>query len=173
MSAASPASTSARRRSRSPWTAARLTYAADELDQLAIAYAVTVHKAQGSEYPAVVLPLLRQHGRMLRRNLLYTAITRARKLVVLLTEPEALERAVRDTSDLRRIDASSPSPQRPGNDRHEPRRNSTPGSTAATPIVRAAGALALDYFRDRATPGDRAQGPAGPGQHRRPRRSRS
>ncbi len=80
----------------------RLSYAADELDSLAIAYAVTVHKAQGSEYPAVVLPLLRQHGRMLRRNLLYTAITRARRLVVLLTEPEALERAVRDTSDLRR-----------------------------------------------------------------------
>jgi exodeoxyribonuclease V alpha subunit len=80
----------------------QLSYAADELDCLAIAYAVTVHKAQGSEYPAVVLPLLRQHGRMLRRNLLYTAITRARRLVVLLTEPEALERAVRDTSDLRR-----------------------------------------------------------------------
>jgi exodeoxyribonuclease V alpha subunit len=80
----------------------RLSYAADELDRLAIAYAVTVHKAQGSEYPAVVVPLLRQHGRMLRRNLLYTAITRARRLVVLLTEPDALERAVRDTSGLRR-----------------------------------------------------------------------
>ena len=79
-----------------------LSYAADELDQLAVAYAVTVHKAQGSEYPAVVVPLLRQHGRMLRRNLLYTAITRARRLVVLLTEPDALERAVRNTSDLRR-----------------------------------------------------------------------
>ena len=80
----------------------RLRYAGDEIDSLAIAYAVTVHKAQGSEYPAVVLPLLRQHGRMLRRNLLYTAITRARRLVVLLTEPEALERAVRESSDLRR-----------------------------------------------------------------------
>ena len=79
-----------------------LSYAADELDRLALAYAVTVHKAQGSEYPAVVLPLLRQHGRMLRRNLLYTALTRAPRLVVLLTEPDALERAVRDTSDLRR-----------------------------------------------------------------------
>lgn len=79
-----------------------LSYAADELDRLALAYAVTVHKAQGSEYPAVVLPLLRQHGRMLRRNLLYTALTRAQRLVVLLTEPDALERAVRDTSDLRR-----------------------------------------------------------------------
>jgi len=80
----------------------KLAYAADELDRLALAYAATVHKAQGSEYPAVVLPLLRQHGRMLRRNLLYTALTRAQRLVVLLTEPDALERAVRDTSDLRR-----------------------------------------------------------------------
>jgi exodeoxyribonuclease V alpha subunit len=80
-----------------------LAYGADEIDQLALAYAVTVHKAQGSEYPAVVVPLLRQHGRMLRRNLLYTAITRARHLVVLLTEPDALERAVWNTTDLRRI----------------------------------------------------------------------
>ena len=80
---------------------------ADELDQLAVAYAVTVHKAQGSEYPAVVVPLLRQHGRMLRRKLLYTAITRARRLVVLLTEPDALERAVRSTGDLRRTPCSA------------------------------------------------------------------
>jgi exodeoxyribonuclease V alpha subunit len=79
-----------------------LPYAAEELDRLVLAYAVTVHKAQGSEYPAVVVPILRQHGRMLRRNLLYTAITRARALVVLLTEPDALERAVRNTSDLHR-----------------------------------------------------------------------
>ena len=57
----------------------RLSYGGDELDQLAVAYAVTVHKAQGSEYAAVIVPLLRQHGRMLRRNLLYTAITRARR----------------------------------------------------------------------------------------------
>jgi exodeoxyribonuclease V alpha subunit len=79
-----------------------LRYAGDELDRLAPAYAVTVHKAQGSEYPAIVLPLLRQHGRMLRRNLLYTAVTRARRLAVLLTEPQALERAVRDAGDARR-----------------------------------------------------------------------
>ena len=99
----------------------QLSYAGDELDQLAVAYAVTVHKAQGSEYPAVVVPLLRQHGRMLRRNLLYTAITRARRLVVLLTEPDALERAVRDTSDLRRttllrqrLTNRNPAHERPG-----------------------------------------------------------
>jgi exodeoxyribonuclease V alpha subunit len=79
-----------------------LRYTGDELDRLAPAYAVTVHKAQGSEYPAIVLPLLRQHGRMLRRNLLYTAVTRARRLAVLLTEPEALERAVRDAGDAHR-----------------------------------------------------------------------
>ncbi|HEX6015920.1 MAG TPA: ATP-dependent RecD-like DNA helicase, partial [Geminicoccaceae bacterium] len=79
-----------------------LRYVGEELDQLAVAYAVTVHKAQGSEYPAIVLPLLRQHGRMLRRNLIYTAITRARRLVVLLTEPEALERAVHDLGGRRR-----------------------------------------------------------------------
>jgi exodeoxyribonuclease V alpha subunit len=53
-----------------------------------------VHKAQGSEYPAVVLVLAREHGRMLRRRLLYTAVTRAKRLLVLLAEPAALERAV-------------------------------------------------------------------------------
>lgn len=70
------------------------TYPYDGLDALAPAYAVTVHKAQGSEYPVVILPLLMQHGRMLRRNLVYTAITRAKRLVVLVAEPRALELAV-------------------------------------------------------------------------------
>jgi exodeoxyribonuclease V alpha subunit len=71
-----------------------LAYGFDELDNLVPAYAITVHKAQGSEYPAVVLPLARQQGRMLRRNLVYTAITRAKHLVVLLVEPGAIELAV-------------------------------------------------------------------------------
>lgn len=73
-----------------------LTYGFDELDALAPAFAATIHKAQGSEYPAVVLALARAHGRMLNRRLLYTAITRARRLVVLVAEPEALARAVRE-----------------------------------------------------------------------------
>ncbi|MCS6778906.1 MAG: ATP-dependent RecD-like DNA helicase [Geminicoccaceae bacterium] len=73
-----------------------LTYGFDELDALAPAFAATVHKAQGSEYPAVVLALARAHGRMLNRRLLYTAITRARRLVVLVAEPAALARAVRE-----------------------------------------------------------------------------
>ena len=73
---------------------APLTYGFDELDNLVPAYAITVHKAQGSEYPVVVLPLARQQGRMLRRNLVYTAITRAKRLVVLLVEAGALELAI-------------------------------------------------------------------------------
>lgn len=67
-----------------------------ELDELTLAYAVTVHKAQGSEYPAVVLPLLMQHYMMLQRNLLYTAITRAKKLVVIVGSKKALAVAIRN-----------------------------------------------------------------------------
>jgi exodeoxyribonuclease V alpha subunit len=78
-------------------------YAAADLGMLSMAYAVTVHKAQGSEYPAVVLVLLRQHGRMLRRRLLYTAISRARRLAVIVAEPDALERAVQDVGEQRRL----------------------------------------------------------------------
>jgi len=64
---------------------------------------VTVHKAQGSEYPAVVLPLLTQHYRMLQRNLLYTAITRARKLVVLVGSKKALAIAINNDKMQRRF----------------------------------------------------------------------
>lgn len=80
----------------------KLVYAFTELDRLAPAYAITVHKAQGSEYPVVVLPLVRQHGRMLKRNLVYTAITRAKRLVVLVAEPGALEIAVSGRPEPRR-----------------------------------------------------------------------
>ncbi|GLI34965.1 SF1B family DNA helicase RecD2 [Desulforhabdus amnigena] len=71
-------------------------YDFSELDELVLAYAVSVHKAQGSEYPAVVFPLLTQHYLMLQRNLLYTAITRARKLVVIVGSKKALAIAVRN-----------------------------------------------------------------------------
>ncbi len=66
------------------------------LDQLALAYACSIHKSQGSEYPAVVVPLHTQHYVMLERNLLYTALTRARRLVVLVGDPKALGLAVRN-----------------------------------------------------------------------------
>jgi len=65
-------------------------YESAELDELALAYAVSVHKSQGSEYPAVVVPIVTQHFVMLKRNLIYTALTRARKLAVILGGKKAL-----------------------------------------------------------------------------------
>ena len=61
-----------------------VSYGFGELDRLVPAYAATVHKSQGSEYPAVVIPIMTQHYAMLQRNLLYTGITRGKKLVVLV-----------------------------------------------------------------------------------------
>ena len=71
-------------------------YAFDELDTLALAYAATVHKSQGSEYAAVVIPVHTQHYVMLQRNLLYTAVTRGKRLVVLVGTRKALSLAVRN-----------------------------------------------------------------------------
>jgi exodeoxyribonuclease V alpha subunit len=79
-----------------------VTYDFSELDELVLAYAATVHKAQGSEYPAVVFPLLTQHYVMLQRNLLYTAMTRARKLVVIVGSRKALAIAVRNNQIQKR-----------------------------------------------------------------------
>ena len=72
----------------------RVPYEATDLDQLGLAYACSVHKSQGSEYPAVVLPLHTQHYTMLQRNLLYTAVTRGKRLVVVLGSRRALQLAV-------------------------------------------------------------------------------
>src|SRR5262249_3151860 len=66
-----------------------------ELDELTLAYATTIHKAQGSEYPAVVIPIVTQHYTMLQRNLLYTGLTRAKRLVVLIGQRKAIGIAVR------------------------------------------------------------------------------
>ncbi len=68
-----------------------------DLDALVLAYATSIHKSQGSEYPAVVIPLLTSHFVMLSRNLLYTAVTRARKLCVLVADPRALKLALAET----------------------------------------------------------------------------
>ncbi len=73
-------------------------YEIADLDALQPAYAISIHKSQGSEYPAVVIPLLTEHFVMLRRNLLYTAVTRARRLVVLVGSPRALSLALRESS---------------------------------------------------------------------------
>ncbi len=77
-------------------------YTLRELDTVVPAYAVTIHKSQGSEYPAVVIPLLMQHYIMLQRNLLYTGITRGKQLVVLVGQHEAVSTAVRSASARRR-----------------------------------------------------------------------
>jgi exodeoxyribonuclease V alpha subunit len=73
-----------------------------ELDALVPAYAVTIHKSQGSEYPAVVIPVMTQHYAMLQRSLLYTGITRGKKLVVLVGQKKAVAIAVRNVSGRRR-----------------------------------------------------------------------
>ena len=77
-------------------------YGLDELDELTLAYAATVHKSQGSEYPAVVIPVHTQHFVMLQRNLLYTAVTRGKRLVVLVGSRKALGLAVRNADVARR-----------------------------------------------------------------------
>jgi exodeoxyribonuclease V alpha subunit len=73
-----------------------VVYDFTDLDEIVLAYAVSVHKSQGSEYPVVVMPLLTQHYMMLQRNLLYTAITRAKKLVVIIGTKKALSIAIRN-----------------------------------------------------------------------------
>lgn len=82
-------------------------YDFDELDELAHAYAVTIHRSQGSEYPAVVIPVTTSAWMMLQRNLLYTAVTRAKKLVVLVGSRRAIAQAVRTVSAGRRFTALS------------------------------------------------------------------
>ena len=79
-----------------------VAYRLGELDELVLAYATTIHKSQGSEYLAVVLPLTTQHYPMLRRNLLYTGVTRGRRLVVIVGQPRAIAIAVRGGQSLRR-----------------------------------------------------------------------
>ncbi|AXG56412.1 exodeoxyribonuclease V [Streptomyces lincolnensis] len=82
-----------------------VAYEFDELDELAHAYAVTIHRSQGSEYPAVVIPVTTSAWMMLQRNLLYTAVTRAKKLVVLVGSRKAIGQAVRTVSAGRRCTA--------------------------------------------------------------------
>ena len=79
-----------------------VTYGFGELDTLVPAYAATIHKSQGSEYPAVVVPVMTQHYAMLQRNLLYTGVTRGKKLVVLVGQKKAVAIAVRNVSGRRR-----------------------------------------------------------------------
>ena len=79
-----------------------VTFGFGELDTLVPAYACTIHKSQGSEYPAVVIPVLTQHYAMLQRNLLYTGVTRGKRLVILVGQKKAVAIAVRNVSGRRR-----------------------------------------------------------------------
>ena len=73
-----------------------VTYDVTELDELVLAYATTIHKSQGSEYPVVVMPVLMNHFVMLQRNLIYTGITRAKKALVIVGTKRALAYAVKN-----------------------------------------------------------------------------
>ncbi len=77
-------------------------YEFDELDELAPAYAISIHKSQGSEYPAVVIPIMMQHYVLLQRNLIYTGATRGKKLVILVGESRALHMAVKNNKTRKR-----------------------------------------------------------------------
>ncbi len=80
-----------------------MAYEFGELDEISLAYATSIHKSQGSEYPAVVIPLAMQHYMLLERNLLYTAVTRGKQLVVIVGQPKALALAVRNVTSKRRM----------------------------------------------------------------------
>jgi exodeoxyribonuclease V alpha subunit len=79
-----------------------VSYDYTDLDEIILAYAISVHKSQGSEYPVVIIPILTQHYLLLQRNLLYTAITRGKKLVILVGTKKALAIAVRNNKQQRR-----------------------------------------------------------------------
>lgn len=80
----------------------RVAYETGDLDELRLAYAITIHKSQGSEFPAVIMPISMQHYVMLQRNLIYTGLTRGRKRVILVGEANALEMAIKNTGSLHR-----------------------------------------------------------------------
>jgi len=80
-----------------------VSYEVGELDELSLAYVITIHRSQGSEYPAVVIPVAMQHYMLLRRNLLYTGVTRGRSLVVVIGEVKALGMAVHSQRVVGRV----------------------------------------------------------------------
>ena len=82
-----------------------VVYDFNELDEVSLAYAITIHKSQGSEFPVIVMPLAMQYFLLLQRNLVYTGITRGRRLVVLVGQKKALQTAVRNASAVRRFTA--------------------------------------------------------------------
>jgi exodeoxyribonuclease V alpha subunit len=91
-----------------------VVYDFGELDEVSLAYAITIHKSQGSEFPAVVIPLATQQYLLLQRNLVYTGITRGKKLVVLIGQRKALGMAVRNNRTENRFSGLLPRLLTPG-----------------------------------------------------------
>lgn len=81
----------------------QITYESAELDELTLAYAISIHKSQGSEYPAIVVPIFMQHFMLLQRNLVYTALTRAKKLCIFIGQPKAIAMAINNNKEQKRI----------------------------------------------------------------------
>ena len=80
-----------------------ISYELSELDEIKLAYAITIHKSQGSEYPVVIIPMVMQHFTLLQRNLIYTAITRGKSLVILIGQKKAIGIAVKRDAQMRRL----------------------------------------------------------------------
>ena len=80
-----------------------IRYDFDEAEQLSLAYAITIHKSQGSEFPAVIIPVINQHYIMLQRNLLYTGVTRAKKLIILIGQKQSLQRCIENNRQSKRF----------------------------------------------------------------------
>ncbi len=80
-----------------------IEYSSSELDEISLAYAISIHKSQGSEYPVVIIPIMNSHSRMLQRNLIYTAVTRGKERVYLLGDKYAIEKAVRTNRSVKRF----------------------------------------------------------------------
>ena len=94
------------------WEARRVTITFDgrevlydfsDLDEIVLAYAISVHKSQGSEYPAVIIPILTQHYILLQRNLIYTAVTRGKNLVVIVGSKKAMAIGINNNKTLQRF----------------------------------------------------------------------
>ena len=79
-----------------------LSYDFGELDEIVLSYAISIHKSQGSEFQAIIIPIFMQHYILLQRNLIYTAVTRAKKLCILIGQPKAIAMGIKNNKGVKR-----------------------------------------------------------------------